>query len=601
MIKDPHIYYTEQAAAYTEKYIALKKRYNFTSTLRVAVFLIMLVLLMFFANQRDATGLWITLAVGVLLFVMLLKEHQKIAYQTNHAEFLKVICEEELFRLQGLVKSFDKGLEYLQTDHAYASDLDVFGQNSMFQHINRTATSTGKDTLAAWLMHPVKKETILQRQEAVKELAAKPEWRQEYQALGRHYKQPGRKETTTLQDWLVSPSVFKGKKWVLWATWILPPITVFLVIMSFYGWSWWIWAVLVGVQVMVLKQTVEDVRLTYEQIGTKAGALRAYSGLLKMLESEKFQSPWIQQLQAQLTTHGTPASKALSDLFGLVRQFEARANMIYGVLNSFLMLDHFLMMRLEAWKKENAHKVVEWIDAVDEMDAANSFAGLLFLNPHWVMPEIADEAYTLEVQQMGHMLLPANQRVTNDLSMNGRGNTLVLTGSNMSGKSTFLRTLGTNMVLALAGAPVCASSFRLSVMQVFTGMRTNDSLEENISSFYAELKRIKQLLDLIPHAAFPVFYFLDEILKGTNSQDRHAGAKALIRQLHQAEASGIISTHDLELGQLEQELVGSVYNYSFNSTVTDGKIVFDYKLSRGICRSFNALAMMKNMGIRINT
>jgi DNA mismatch repair ATPase MutS len=245
-----------------------------------------------------------------------------------------------------------------------------------------------------------------------------------------------------------------------------------------------------------------------------------------------------------------------------------------------------------------AGTVRQWFAARGEAEALYSLAGFAYANPGYALPEITTHALQYEARQLGHPLILAGKRVSNDFSMDGLGKTLVVTGSNMSGKSTFLRTLGINAVLALAGAPVCATACRLSVFRVFTAMRTQDSLEESVSSFYAELKRLRQLIELLPTGQ-PVFYLLDEILKGTNSHDRHEGAKALIRQLHKHHASGLVSTHDLALGQLGEVSPEYVQNYSFNSDFADGKLHFDYKLREGVCRSFNASQLMRQMGIEM--
>jgi DNA mismatch repair ATPase MutS len=256
------------------------------------------------------------------------------------------------------------------------------------------------------------------------------------------------------------------------------------------------------------------------------------------------------------------------------------------------------MIRLEKWKSGMESTVRKWFDALAEAEVLNSMACFAFANPEYILPETTGADFHYEARELGHPLILAQKRVSNSFFVEGRGKTVVVTGSNMSGKSTFLRTLGINAVLALAGAPVCAASCRISVFQVFTAMRTQDSLEESVSSFYAELKRLRQLIDLLPEGQ-PVFYLLDEILKGTNSNDRHEGAKALIRQLHKHNATGLVSTHDLALGQMGEISPEYVTNYSFNSEFADGKLYFDYKLREGICQSFNASQLMRQMGIEV--
>jgi DNA mismatch repair ATPase MutS len=261
--------------------------------------------------------------------------------------------------------------------------------------------------------------------------------------------------------------------------------------------------------------------------------------------------------------------------------------------------DLFYLLRLETWKEQVTADIQKWMDAVSEAETINSLAGYYHANPDYILPVISSGDLHLEAKDMAHPLIVKGKGVSNSIALQGRGKTIVVTGSNMSGKSTFLRTVGINAVLAMAGAPVCATYFAVSLCQVFTSMRTQDSLEESTSSFYAELKRLKQLIDSLP-AEQPILYLLDEILKGTNSHDRHLGAQALIRQLHKHNATGFISTHDLALGEMADELPDSVFNYSFNSEIVDDKLYFDYTLRQGVCQSFNASKLMQQIGIEMN-
>jgi hypothetical protein len=598
---DPQSYFAEKEAYYSSQFNTYAKQYNKTSVLRVALFVAGAILFFYFANARNGLGVAVTVLISFVLFILLLKIHQRISYRRGHAAIKKKINEEELIRLRGKVGILSNDAAYGTLGHPYASDLDLFGSNSLFQHLNRSATIFGQDTLADWLLHPAPKATILTRQQQVKELSALPDWLQEFQALGKHFTLDRKQSHTALSTWLNSPSVFEGRRWVLALSFIMPLIALAAIVLAF-GYDivpTWVILIALGANLLLLKQTHAGVQVVFEQIGKRTASLKVYAALLKHLEHQSFKSNAMLALQQRVSTKGEPASASIQKLFGIVQFFESRANMFYMIIGVVFLTDHFLMLALDRWKHRYGNQVLSWMEAVDELDALCSLAGQYHANPEWCQPEIVDEAYKLEAHSVGHLLIPASERVVNDLKIEGKGITYVITGSNMSGKSTFMRTVGINTVLALAGGPVCAKAMRLSVMQVFTSMRISDSLEENISSFYAELRRIKQVLDLIPQSDIPVLYFLDEILKGTNSQDRHAGAKALIRQLHTLKATGFISTHDLELGQMEEEMQGSVTNWSFNSTIEDGKIYFDYKLTPGICKSFNALAMMKNMGIEV--
>ncbi|MGB3617099.1 MAG: DNA mismatch repair protein MutS, partial [Catalinimonas sp.] len=311
-----------------------------------------------------------------------------------------------------------------------------------------------------------------------------------------------------------------------------------------------------------------------------------------------FTAPLLRGLQGELLKP-TPVPAVIKDLVAVVRWLDARANLLYGLVNWVLMVDLHVLRRLERWQARHLDEVPRWFEALAELDALNALAGIYFAHPDWCRPEVADGTITFEAEGLGHPLLPPDRRVRNDFAFEGAGKILLVTGANMAGKSTFLRTVGVNMVLAQAGAPVCARRFRMSTLQVFTSMRTQDSLEESVSGFYAELRRLRQLLDLLRRTDEPVFYMLDEILKGTNSRDRQTGALALIKQLHRERATGMISTHDVELGQRAADLGVDLTNLSFNSTITGEEIHFDYRLTPGLCRSFNATKLMEQIGIAV--
>jgi DNA mismatch repair ATPase MutS len=262
------------------------------------------------------------------------------------------------------------------------------------------------------------------------------------------------------------------------------------------------------------------------------------------------------------------------------------------------MWDFIWMWRLESWKKTMSGNIGQVLNAAAEFEALSSLAAFQYANPTYAVPHISGRLFEFDAEELSHPLIFSPSRTANSIAFQGAGHTALITGSNMSGKSTFLRAVGVNMVLAFTGTAVCAKRLSVFPAQVYTSMRTEDNLAENTSSFYAELKRLKILLDLT-QTGQPVYFFLDEILKGTNSHDRHQGAMALIRQLHQRQAAGFVSTHDLELGNMEQELPGSVQNFSFNSYFEDGQLRFDYTLRPGICQSFNASQLMRQMGIEL--
>jgi DNA mismatch repair ATPase MutS len=348
----------------------------------------------------------------------------------------------------------------------------------------------------------------------------------------------------------------------------------------------------------MLVKNLSLVKKTHEVTSKSLYLLQPYTEMIRNMEEAHFEHAKLQALKNKLLSNGKTASGEIRSLTRILSLFDSRSNMLYGILNAFFLIDINVLLLAENWRSKSGNKVPEWLDAVSEMEALNSLAGFARANPGYGFPAIASQAHVFEMFAMGHPLIAAEKRVNNDFTLQGAGSIAIITGSNMAGKSTFLRTVGINTVLALAGAPVCATKSTISPFRVYSSMRTKDNLEENISSFYAELLRINQLLSEAGKPGDPVFFLLDELLKGTNSEDRHKGSEALIRQLNEMDTMGLVSTHDLELGKLADS-IPSVKNFSFNSYFEGDELIFDYKLSEGLCKSFNASRLMEKMGIRL--
>ncbi|QNF31630.1 DNA mismatch repair protein MutS [Adhaeribacter swui] len=550
--------------------------------------------------QQDLTGLaWGAVLFFYVIFLVVLRWHQRLRYNQYHHEFLKKINAEETERLKGKLAGFDNGQRYVNPQHLYTSDLDIFGNHSLFQLLNRAVTAIGKDKLASWLKAPATEAIIRERQAAVAELTLQLGWRQELQAKALHYKHE-KQNSNLFFEWLHAPDFFKNKGWLKVLLFVLPVLTVGSIL------AWWFFDTpsypILG---FMLVQYILNARYAmfreqyYEQSSGMYEVLKSYTALLAQIETHTFTSPRLLALQQQLQLKSKTASGYLSELAGIIQYISARLNVYMNILlNGTLMWDYYWMFRLEKWKKNMAANLEPVLLAVAEVEALASLAAFQFANPDYSLPEISQQAFEVEATELGHPLIFTKYRVTNNFAMDGAGQTFIITGSNMSGKSTFLRTLAINLVLAFAGSAVSARRMRAYPAQVYTAMRTEDNLAESTSSFYAELKRLKMLLD-VTAAGTPVYYFLDEILKGTNSRDRHLGAQALIRQLHEQNASGLVSTHDLELGNMAEENADYIQNYSFNSTIEGDKILFDYKLHPGVCNSFNASKLMQQMGIRM--
>ena len=580
----------------TEIVAGLKKKYIFWSGIRVMVFLFFIIGILYFASVRNTQVVIILGLIFPVLFGLLIKYHNKIAFDKDHAQNLQLINQQEILRLQGNLKSFDPGTEYDNPLHPYSIDLDIFGSHSLFQLLNRTTTFGAKMQLSEWLLNPTEKKCIEIRQEAVKELAPKLDWRQDFQAHGMHFQQEENK-INPLIKWLAKKDIPKNESLYRILLFIMPAMAIGCIILWILGFSFYFLLATFVANGFILKSVFSATKDTTTYTSEGSVALKAYSFLIKKVEDEHFDALLLKDLKDQFDHDHFKASAEIKKLQQILFSLESRANMFYWILNILLLLDVFWLLKASAWKRKNEKYAKNWFDTIHQFEVLNSLAGFSYANPGYTMPVIVNEAYQLEGKAMGHPLIKGKDRVVNDFVMEGKGKVIIITGSNMSGKSTFLRTVGVNVVLALMGAPVCAGSFTTAVHQVFTSMRTQDNLEESVSSFYAELKRLKQLLEMIG-TTYPILFMLDEILKGTNSHDRHNGAASLIKQLANTDSFGFVSTHDLELGALSDNGT-SIENYSFNSQIIDDEIIFDYKLHPGLCKSFNASKLMEKMGIKI--
>lgn len=566
--------------------------------LRLMIFLSGLGAAIYLFNRGENLLGFLAVGLTYVLFLAVLKRHTRLQYTQRHYGFLEKINQEEFERLKGNLSLFNPGTRFRDAQHPYTSDLDIFGSHSLFQLVNRAVSGLGQQQLAQWLAKGAPAAEIPERQQAMQELAADIDWRQNLQARALHY-QHQVEEPFLFFDWLQASDFYQDKSWLKVLVFILPLFTMGGLIYFFTGHSFYPAGAGLLAQYILCYQYREARDTYYDKSSGMYDMLRSYRDLLKHLENRPSQASRLLWLQQKLSVAGLPASVHVHELATIVEYLSARMNVFMSFfLNSVFMWDFFWMYRLENWKKTMAPNLKEVLAVVAETESLASLAAFSYANPAYALPQVSREPFELQARGLGHPLIFSAGRITNDFSLSGAGKTCIITGSNMSGKSTFLRTVATNLVLAQAGAVTSAASFRFFPAQVFTAMRTEDNLAESTSSFYAELKRLRVLLDLTA-TGLPVFYFLDEILKGTNSRDRHAGAKALIRQLHERYASGLVSTHDLELGAMQQQYPDYIANYSFNSSIEGDKIHFDYKLHAGVCQSFNASKLMQLMGIEV--
>jgi DNA mismatch repair ATPase MutS len=601
MQHNPSEIYSLRATAFKQQETIAAGKASRVSWLRVFLFVAgVAAAYHFFSIGNTMLGALATV-VGYILFVVVMRWHTRLEYQRQHLSLLHELNLEELDRLKGNISKLESGREFTDDHHPYTSDLDIFGSNSLFQLINRSVTTIGKSKLAAWLQHRASKTEILHRQEAAAELAGTNaiDWLQNLLATPRHYKH-AKESKADFFAWLQENRFYSKHTYLKPLIFVVPIITLVAIVAWFYGYSGYPAVGLLVVQSLLAYRFRVERDAFYDNSIAIYEAMQSYTQQLQHIEQQQFHAPMLVELQKQLHVGNVKASVALGKLATIIDFFSYRLSTLMAFfLNTILMWDFLWMYRLENWRDRYLEQVKGSLDVLANFETIASIAAHQYANPTHAIPEISDVPFEFTAEQLAHPLIFVSERIANTFSMQGVGHTIIVTGSNMSGKTTFLRTVGINMVLAFAGAPVCARNLRVAPAQVYTAMRTVDNLAESTSSFYAELKRLRILLNMTEQGE-PVFYLLDEILKGTNSRDRHLGAMALIRQLHNRYSSGMISTHDLELGEMEEELKGSVENYSFNSTIEGDKILFDYKLQRGICGSFNASKLMQLMGIAIN-
>lgn len=516
-------------------------------------------------------------------------------------QMLLDINEQELAALDGHFEAFEDGAEFTPRYHDYALDLDILGSHSLYQFINRTTAAPSRELLAERLLAPLETGRIAPSQEAIRELAPEVDWRQELQARGRlaHITPEAYRQ---IRNWSDEGETSSPESRVLATlTRVLPLITLGLIVLAWSDVISWriLWLSFCAHLLMVwrVEKTTSSV---YQDFSEAIKVMEGFNGVLGMLTPKSFTAPVLKQIQQRCFQDTQPATTTLHRLKRILARLDLKLNpLVHFPLNLAVFWDWHQYAQLRRWKRANPGSLLKWLDAFAEMEVLSSFANTAFNHPRWAFAEITESSdFVFKAQALGHPLLNEQHRVCNDLQIEGAGRILLVTGSNMAGKSTFLRTVGVNMVMALAGGPACADDLRFSPVRVISSMRIADNLEENISTFYAELKKLEIILKKV-RAHEPVFLLLDEILRGTNSKDRHAGARALIRSFIEEQAVGILATHDLELTGMEQELPGRLINCHFDVQVQEEELYFDYRLKPGICTSMNASVLMRKIGIQV--
>jgi DNA mismatch repair ATPase MutS len=594
--------YERRQKSYEKLLQKQKKADRNISNLRLTVFAAGACAAIFTYLTHKYITLAAVLGIFAIIFIYLVINQEKLINSMKYTTLLLDINNASLKRLNGEWNTFtDAGEDFVEDSHDYSGDLDIFGKNSLFQWINTAKTFVGRNMLRDLLSSVVGNSSDVQeRQEAVDELATMLNWRQRFSAEGM-LTSDNINNPEELIAWGRESNNFFRKPLVIAAFRICPVITVLLVTAGFMMKiiPWYFPATALLIQYALISYNVKDRYRMFSIFENYNEDLKVYYKMLKLFESREFKSTLISKTKVNIRSGaGTEAFRQVDRLSSIVDSMSNRRNLYYIIFNTLTLWDFQSIIALERWKQESGHRLEAWFEALGRVEALASLSIIGFENPDWTMPIIKDSAEVLlDAKGLGHPLLTGN-RVHNDLTFDEKVKVLLITGSNMSGKSTLLRTAGINLVLAYAGAPVCASSFEASIMGVYTCMRIKDNLEESISSFYAELLRIKRIVSEA-ESGKRVFFLLDEIFKGTNSQDRHTGARVLINKLSFTNSIGMVSTHDFELCDLEQKS-DKIANYHFQEYYEDGRIHFDYKLRLGPSTTRNALHLMRLAGIEVD-
>ena len=593
---NPENHYTERLSLTEGQLQQVKKQIFRISMLRLALFIAGIAGLYFFFNQT--TLLIVCICLTFLPLFILVKIHNRFFIRKEWLETQARIIQEELQALSGDYSSFEDGKEYVNPEHPYSFDLDIFGRRSLFQSINRTCTFFGKVRLAEWLQnHLHEKTSIEKRQEMVREISEHTLFREQFRVAGLvHHGQSSDGEK--IQAWSQSPAQYLHAGWVKSFIWGIPVINSLLLITSLAGWtSFSCLGLSFGIFLVLSFGIIKRATYIQETYGKQLKSLNGYARLIALAKAENWKSAGMQELMERFNLNGQSPVQALQQLSKELDRLDLRNNQfLYVLLEGSIFFQLQEIVRIERWKVRYGQHISEWLETVGELDTLCSLGTFAYNHPQYTYPELTEKPFCFLATQMGHPLMPASQCVKNDATIPSRPFFLIITGANMAGKSTYLRTIGVNYLLACIGAPVCCERLKLYPNQLITSLRTSDSLSDNESYFFAELKRLKRIIDLLNQGQ-QLFIILDEILKGTNSMDKQKGSFDLIRQFMQLKANGIIATHDLLLGSLIKQFPEEIRNYCFEADIKENELTFSYKLREGVAQNMNACFLMKKMGI----
>ena len=535
------------------------------------------------------------IVVGIIGFIFLVSKHSNLDRRRSKLTALIRINETEINVLNGNLESLATGRKFVDHSHHYSYDIDLFGKGSFFQYLNRTVIASGKKVLANIL---VSNDTvkIVDKQEAIKELSEKPSWRQNFSATGSLVHVDIK--SSQILTWLTNHETFVPKSMRLLPLLFSVVSLVLFVLNYLYMLPLSVTTLWFFVGVGVTGVYIKKINEFYQNASNAKETFKQYHQLLDLIESEEFTSKLLKAKQEEIKKQGKKASEIFLQFSKMLDAFDQRNNMLVGIVaNAFALRDLQLCYKIESWIDTNQDQVAHWFDVIAFFDAQNSLGNFVFNHPDHCFPEIVSSKFVIDAKQLGHPLISKEKRVDNDFSIQGT-NFFIITGANMAGKSTFLRTVSLSIIMANIGLPVCAKSFDYSPIKLITSMRTSDSLTDDESYFFSELKRLKMIIESVQLTEKPGDYFiiLDEILKGTNSIDKATGSRKFVERLVKLGAMGIIATHDLSLCEISKDL-SEVKNYYFDAEIIDNELHFDYTFKEGICKNMNASFLLKKMEI----
>jgi len=587
-------YYQNKIKHYSELFSKINKRYNSISILRLLTVFLCLFMLFYYIKTNE--NLYVIFAfLSFVGFIFLMRIHSRLSFQKQLTTALLKINENEISFLKREKLPFENGIEFNDFHHPYSYDLDIFGEHSLFQNLNRTATFVGKKILAKRLLIQLPNEVILENQEAINELKNKIDWRQDFLALSMISN-----DSKSSYDSLVFWNSFKNNALpkVLVALSVILPTLFFGILGAYFITSKtillsYLTYVFIA-NLIVLGKSFKRIQSEIAKADNVDKIIKQYSLLVQKIEKESFQSRKLIDLQQQLIFKNATASTHLKQLSELFSRMDTISNLVTAIVfNGTFLFNLHVLKALLKWKDNYSTELEKWIEIIGEFEALNSLANLAYNNNDFIFPEINSE-YKIGFSNLSHPLLNPETRVGNDTHFYPES-FMILTGSNMSGKSTFLRSAGVNMVLGGIGSVVCASKANIHPLPVLVSMRLSDSLADSESYFFAEIKRLKQIMDALEDK--PAFVLLDEILRGTNSDDKRNGTIEVVKKIIAQNAIGAIATHDIEVCLTTNEYPEILTNQCFEVEIQNNELHFDYKLRSGICKNKSATFLMQKMGV----